>query len=78
MKVYVLAGLELDKPYSYHRASKMKAIGYSSLGGAVKYLLEQEAPSRIDHILKVASEIQLSNDKDFNEFYIEHMFFGDK
>jgi len=54
---------------------KIRAIGNSSLGGAVKYLLDRQASMKIDQILKVSSEINLSYDKDFNNLYIEHMFF---
>lgn len=54
---------------------KIKLIGNSSLGGAVKYLLDKQAPKRIDNIIEVSSEIDLSNDKEFNNFYIEYMFF---
>jgi len=56
-------------------SGKLKAVGNSALGGAIKYLLEADATERIDGILKGSGEIHLSNDKDFNELYIEHMFF---
>ncbi|MDD3173562.1 MAG: ASKHA domain-containing protein, partial [Herbinix sp.] len=54
---------------------KIKAIGNSSLGGAIKYLLEDKAVDRMKHIIGVTSEINLSNDKDFNELYINQMYF---
>lgn len=56
-------------------SGKIKAIGNSSLGGAVKYLLDEHASAKVDQIIKVSNEINLSKDKEFNSFYIEHMFF---
>lgn len=56
-------------------SAKIKAIGNSSLGGAIRYILDASADERMDSILRSADEIQLSNDKYFNEQYIEHMFF---
>lgn len=56
-------------------AGRIKAVGNSSLGGAIQYLLEEKASERVEKILQLSTEIHLSNDKDFNELYIEHMFF---
>lgn len=54
---------------------KTKILGNSALGGAVKYLTEPDAAKKAEKIKETAEEIGLSNDKDFNELYMEHMFF---
>ena len=54
---------------------KIKAIGNSSLSGAVKYLLSEDGYERVNHIKKISQEINLSKDKDFNELYMECMYF---
>lgn len=56
-------------------AGKIQAVGNSSLAGAVDYLLKEESSSRIEKIIKNAQEINLSNDKKFNEYYMEYMMF---
>lgn len=56
-------------------AGKIKAIGNSSLAGAKLYLLEKDAKDRIKNIISVAEEINLANDKDFNDLYVDNMFF---
>lgn len=55
--------------------SKIEAVGNSSLGGAGKFLLEEDAPARIDQMMKECSEVALSTDKDFIQFYTDYMFF---
>ena len=54
---------------------KIKAVGNSSLGGALRYLTEENAKEEIRQILDHATEIDLSQDADFNDLYMEHMFF---
>lgn len=54
---------------------KTTAIGNSSLGGTVVYLTREEAKERLDRIVELSSEVELSSDKDFNNFYTEYMFF---
>lgn len=54
------------------------AIGNSSLSGAVNYLVEDEAPKRMDYMKSISSEVHLANDTDFNDFYIEYMAFGEE
>ena len=56
-------------------ADKTVAIGNSSLAGVAKYLREQESRQALEKIVSVSEEIGLSMDKDFNEFYMEHMMF---
>lgn len=54
---------------------KTTAVGNSSLGGTVRYLTEDGARQRLDRIVELSSEVELSSDKDFNNFYTEFMFF---
>ncbi len=54
---------------------KTIAIGNSSLAGAVLYLTSEDGVNRADHIATFAEEISLATDKDFNQFYTDHMFF---
>lgn len=56
---------------------KIEAVGNSSLGGAVKCLLSEDGWKRLAAIGTQAEEINLSADKDFNEFYMEAMYFGE-
>lgn len=82
--VYIAGGfgfkLSLEKavmigllPEEFQR--KTKILGNSALGGAVKYLTEPDAAEKAEKIKRIAEEIGLSKDKDFNELYMEHMFF---
>lgn len=54
---------------------KILAVGNSSLGGAIQYLTDPLASIKVEKIIRVADEIQLSNEEHFNELYIEHMKF---
>ncbi len=54
---------------------KTTAIGNSSLGGTVQYLTREDAVERLDKIVELSEEVELSSDKDFNNFYTEYMFF---
>lgn len=56
-------------------ADKIEAIGNSSLGGSTKCLLEKNGAQRMTAIGSSAIEINLSADKDFNDFYVENMLF---
>lgn len=55
-------------------AEKVKILGNSSLGGAVKYAAEN-GKQRIDRMKEISTEIQLGNDDAFNEMYIRNMNF---
>ncbi|PHV69666.1 ferredoxin [Sporanaerobium hydrogeniformans] len=55
--------------------NKIKIVGNSSLGGAIYYGTHKEAEENVEHIGKVAEEVNLSTNKNFNEFYMEHMIF---
>lgn len=56
-------------------STKIKPVGNSALGGAVRYLMDPSAPDRVEAIRKVSSEIHLSNDEDFQDLYITNMNF---
>jgi len=55
--------------------SKIEAVGNTCLKGACTYLLDEQAAVKIAAIKNCTTEVQLSSDKDFNEFYMEHMYF---
>lgn len=54
---------------------RIKAVGNSSLSGAEKYISGETAIYQTDKIVEIAKEIELSTDPDFNELYMEHMYF---
>lgn len=54
---------------------KIKAIGNSCLKGAREYLLHPEGKKTVADIIRISSEVQLSKDKHFNEFYMDYMYF---
>lgn len=54
---------------------KMKVIGNSCLGGAIKYIRDKEGPKRVAQIGDISTEINLSQDKRFNEYYVDYMYF---
>lgn len=55
--------------------AKIEAVGNSCLKGTIARLMNPEAETAIEAIRGVSEEIRLSNDKDFNEFYMDYMFF---
>ena len=55
-------------------ADKVQAVGNSALGGAIKCLLSEEGWKRMERIGMESDEINLSADKDFNQFYMEYMY----
>ena len=55
-------------------SDKVKFIGNSALGGAVKYAVN-DGYSRIENMRKINNEITLGNDELFNELYIRHIDF---
>lgn len=54
---------------------KIRAVGNSSLSGAIRYCIEESESVGIVQIVANAAEINLSNDKDFNQLYVDYMFF---
>ena len=55
-------------------ADKVEAVGNSALGGAIKCLLSEDGWKRMEQIGGNSDEINLSADKDFNQFYMDYMF----
>ena len=83
-KVYLAGGfgvhLNVDKALTIgllpeEMEGKIEAVGNTSLLGAICYGCQESGNERIDHILECASEIDLSSDKAFQEFYVDAMFF---
>lgn len=55
--------------------NKIKAVGNTCLKGAALYLRDETAEERMSRIRQRSEEVQLANDKNFNELYMEHMYF---
>lgn len=57
-------------------SGKVEAVGNSSLGGAIKCLLSENEDGwqRMERIGSDSVEINLSADKDFNQFYMDCMY----
>jgi uncharacterized 2Fe-2S/4Fe-4S cluster protein (DUF4445 family) len=83
-KVYLAGGfgfkMDLEKaiiigmlPKAFE--GKIEAVGNSSLGGAVKFVTNAEADKSLEHVLAISTEINLANDRNFNDFYMDYMFF---
>lgn len=56
-------------------AGKAKLIGNSALEGAVRILLEEGAADLTERIVAMAKEVNLAMNGNFNEFYLQYMFF---
>jgi uncharacterized 2Fe-2S/4Fe-4S cluster protein (DUF4445 family) len=54
---------------------KVRLIGNSALGGAVRYLLDRHSPAELDRIITATTEYNLSGDRRFNEAFIENVVF---
>lgn len=54
---------------------RIEAVGNSSLAGAAKYLNDPEGEKTVRGLVEISEEVNLSSDKDFNEFYMDAMFF---
>ena len=54
---------------------KLEAVGNTSLKGAVKYLLHPGAEEEIGRIIENTREVSLSDSKEFQEFYMDYMYF---
>lgn len=54
---------------------RIAAVGNSSLGGAVELLRHSDSKKEICKICDMAEEISLSEDRDFQEFYMDYMMF---
>ena len=75
MQVYKNMTIGTAKILPEEMDGKIEAVGNTSLLGAIAYGCQESGNERIDHILECASEIDLSSDKAFQEFYVDAMFF---
>jgi uncharacterized 2Fe-2S/4Fe-4S cluster protein (DUF4445 family) len=57
--------------------SKIKLIGNSSLGGAVRYLTDRRSEESIEAILGIAGEYSLPQDVQFNEMFLDNIGFDE-
>jgi uncharacterized 2Fe-2S/4Fe-4S cluster protein (DUF4445 family) len=57
--------------------SKIKLIGNSSLGGAVRYLTDRNGGESINAILGMAGEYSLPKDARFNEMFLDNIGFDE-
>ncbi|MCC8169499.1 MAG: ASKHA domain-containing protein [Oscillospiraceae bacterium] len=72
LKIEKACGIGLIPP---ELAGRVKILGNSALGGAVKYATDNSGGERIEKMKSIASEIHLGNDEKFNELYMENMNF---
>lgn len=56
-------------------SKKIKPVGNSSLAGAILYLTEEHTKSRLEKIVSISNEINLSNDQEFHNQYVTNMYF---
>lgn len=54
---------------------KITAVGNSSLGGAVDYIVDPSVKEKAEYISSIAEEISLGSDPIFQDQYMEHMAF---
>lgn len=54
---------------------KTSAVGNSSLAGAARFLTSSDAEERLKKMIEISTEVELASDRDFNDFYMEYMFF---
>lgn len=57
---------------------KIVAVGNTSLKGAVKYLIDDGAQEETERLVGTAEEVSLSDSREFQEFYMEYMCFGEE
>jgi uncharacterized 2Fe-2S/4Fe-4S cluster protein (DUF4445 family) len=57
--------------------SKIRLIGNSSLGGAVRYLMDRHSEESINTIVGMAGEYSLPEDSYFNEMFVENITFDE-
>ena len=55
--------------------NKTEVVGNSSLGGAVKYLLDSNSKDEVGQIISKCKYVELSMDMRFNNYFIENMGF---
>jgi uncharacterized 2Fe-2S/4Fe-4S cluster protein (DUF4445 family) len=60
-------------PAALHK--KIELVGNSALGGAVKYLLSNNAAEELGAVIDSATEFDLSADPLFNDMFVENLVF---
>lgn len=55
--------------------NKVKAVGNTSLSGAIYSIRDTNAAAKLQHIISSAEEIHLSNEEDFNDLFINYLSF---
>lgn len=55
---------------------KVIFAGNSALGGAVKFLLDENGRETVEDIIKKTRYIELSGDNEFNELFLDNILFG--
>jgi len=55
---------------------KAKTLGNTALSGAVLASYDNGAINRLEHIISVSKEIHLSDDRDFNDLFIQYISFN--
>ncbi len=54
---------------------KVNPIGNSSLAGAIRYAIDPNFPSRLNNVVRMAKEMHIANQEEFQEYYIRYMNF---
>lgn len=84
-EVYIAGGfgyhLDIDKAINIGLLpeavkDKVRAVGNSSLSGAIHTLTDSEARNKLEHILSLAEEIHLSNSDEFSDLFIKYISFN--
>lgn len=83
-KVYIAGGfgyhLDTDKAINIGLLpkalkNKTRAVGNTSLSGAIEAMRDSDADRRLSHIVSTAEEIHLANEEDFNDLFVGFMSF---
>ena len=74
-KYLILTGKLLKSGLGDMTASGNSKKKKRRLSGAAVWLTEPGAAERMERIIAVSEEIPLASDKDFNQFYMDSMFF---
>lgn len=57
---------------------KICIMGNTSLKGAIDCLKDKESRKRLEKLIDSAREVSLAEDKKFQEYYVQYMYFGDE
>ena len=50
-------------------------MGNGAINGAIRYLTEPQAKEQVQRIVGMAEELNLAMQENFNELYMQYMFF---